>query len=341
MTDTPKICVVIPAYNHEKYIAQAIRSVVTQDIPGLELRILDDGSSDATLDVAEQTLAELKSIESSIDTQENRGSAHTINTLIDSADADYVAILNSDDFYKPGRLRSLLQAAENRDLFFGFTGVEFHGSAKVSDYLLFEDWYRSKYAFSCAMPTCGFALLASNITISSGNFFLSREIFDLAGGFDPNLTLTQDWQFAIKTIRWAEPCLVPNRTLVYRVHDDNTYRKLHDIRIDQSKQALNAFVDWVDERAVNPMAPTPAVWPKFFQFFSRTCAPAFCTDPIGTYFPDSMMNPGDNAESIGSEAENVAIKTLLSVSREIQSGNLLSTEHYLERAAEAWCSDLG
>lgn len=338
MEAPPKICVVIPAYNHEKFIAEAISSVDAQGLSNLELKILDDGSQDASPEVAEMALAACDFVRGTVTTQVNCGSANTLNRLIDSADADYIAILNSDDVYQSGRLKSFLEAANGRKLFFGFSGVLFQDSAMVSDYMLFEDWYRSKLAYACAMPTCGFAVLTANIAITSSNFFFSREVFDLAGGFDPSLTLTQDWQFVIKAIQWVEPLLLPERLLTYRVHENNTYRKLQDTRIEQSQRVLDAFVDWADERVSNPQAPIRQLWPKFFQYFARTCAPAFSTDPIGKFLPDSFLQLADNQEP-KNPADQAAVLKLLATSRELHSQEMQSTGSYLKRAAQIWAAN--
>lgn len=334
MNAPPKISVVIPAYNHQRYIRQAIDSIYAQNWPGIELRILDDGSSDDTVAVAEEALQGLEGISAFLDTQANCGSATTLNRLIDAVDADYVAILNSDDYYCPGRFTALIEASTNSRLFFGFSGVRFHQSAKVPDFALYEDWYRSKFAASCAMPTCGFAIVSANITISSSNFLFSRELFDLAGGFEPSLTLTQDWQFAIKCMRWVEPSLVPERLLSYRVHGDNTYRKLHDLRIEQSTRAFDAFVDWAGKPVPNPLAPTPAIWPRYFQYFASCFTPAFSSKPIAEFLPDELLRLTDLRRGGGSD--EAAVAALVSHFRELQDRPLQDVEVYLARAAAMW-----
>lgn len=336
MKAPPKISVVIPAYNHEKYIGRAIESVGAQNWPGTELRILDDGSTDDTVAIAEQALHRLDRVDGFLDTQANCGSATTLNRLIDAVDADYVAILNSDDFYCPGRFKTLFEARGNSRLFFGFTGVRFHQSAEVDDFALYEEWYRSKFAASCAMPTCGFAVLAANVIISSSNFLFSRDLFDLVGGFEPSLTLTQDWQFAIKSVRWVEPCLVPERLLSYRVHDDNTYRKLHDSRIEQSMQAFDAFAGWAGEPASNRLAPTPLAWPRFFQYFASCFAPAFSPEPIGNFLPERLLQTSPNLLPLGGGLDDAAVVRLVGQFREQQDRPLLEVEAYLNRASTIW-----
>lgn len=108
----PLISVVIPAYNHERYIGDCIRSVVAQDWSRMELLVVDDGSTDGTWRMM-QTLAEearrtgrFERVE--IATQKNQGICATLNRLCEMAQGEAVAVIASDDMYLPGALSSLM-----------------------------------------------------------------------------------------------------------------------------------------------------------------------------------------------------------------------------------------
>ncbi|MBB5755147.1 glycosyltransferase family 2 protein [Prosthecomicrobium pneumaticum] len=285
-----KIAVAIPAYNHAPFIAGALESVFAQNWPELEVHILDDGSSDDTAAVAERTRAKAPvGLSVRIDRQDNRGSARTINRMIDRIDADYVAILNSDDLYAPGRLAAFAARAEGEDLFFGVSGVEFIESGQTEDFSLFSEWYRSKFDRAAQLPTFGFAFVLSNISVTSSNFFFSRALFDLADGFDPALTLTQDWDFALRAVRWTEPVLLPERLLLYRAHPGNTWRRLQGVRREQSEQVLRNFVARSAAPTLNRLAPSPINWPAYLPAFLRICRPVFGDEPLGAYFPPEWL----------------------------------------------------
>ena len=94
------ISVIIPAYNHEKFVGAAIDSVLQQTWTDLELIIVDDGSTDSTADV-------IKGYDDPRITyyyQENKDAYNTINRGIGLAKGDCIAILNSDDINKLNRL---------------------------------------------------------------------------------------------------------------------------------------------------------------------------------------------------------------------------------------------
>jgi glycosyltransferase involved in cell wall biosynthesis len=331
-----RIAVVMPAYNHEAYVGEAIASVLEQDWPDLELHVLDDGSADGTHAVAAAALDRAGKVRCSLARQDNAGSARTLNRLIAGVDADLVAVLNSDDRYLPGRLRHLAGRAGGGDLL-AFSGVAFDLAAEVAPGRSFEDWYRGKLAYALSLPTCGFALVTANLAISSSNFLFSRGLFDRVGGFDPALTLTQDWAFLLRALRWTEPRLDPRRLLYYRSHATNSFRQLMDVRIDQSRAALEAYVDWAEAPAPNRLAPTPANWPRFFQVFARSCAPAFSVDPVGSFLPASLLAASGPARATR-QAEGAALGNLLAASRGRADNLRRGTDELLSIAAEVWQS---
>jgi len=95
----PKAVVLMPAYNQDRYIAQAIHSVLTQvtNFP-FELWIGDDASTDGTRPIAEQYYNQDKRVKL-IGHHTNKGLAHNLSVLWDSSDSDYIAMLEADDLW--------------------------------------------------------------------------------------------------------------------------------------------------------------------------------------------------------------------------------------------------
>jgi len=327
---TPKITVVIPGYNHEDFIGPAIRSVLAQDWPELELHVMDDGSSDDTFAAAEREVDNQTSVRCRVERQENQGSSRTLNRLIERTDTDYVAILNSDDRYATGRLLQFAQRAEAEELFFGISGIDFHEDGECGDLAQFEEWYTSKLQMFYRLPTCGFAQLTGNLSVTSSNFFFSRELFDLTGGFEPGLSLSQDWDFSIKTLRWVEPIFLPEKLMTYRIHPDNTWRRLMDVRRRQCELVLQDYATWAMQHCPNTLAPTPENWPKFYQFFSRVCGTLFSTDPIGNSLPTDLVE-SVTAAGTAAAGDQAALARLLAPAPEFGG-----TDNALEAIAAHW-----
>jgi succinoglycan biosynthesis protein ExoO len=105
----PKVSVIIPAYNTERYIARAIRSVLDQSERNIEVVVVDDGSTDATRQVVEGFADERLRL---FVNERNGGPSFTRNRAIQEASAEWVAPLDSDDWYAPERLERLLRTAD-------------------------------------------------------------------------------------------------------------------------------------------------------------------------------------------------------------------------------------
>lgn len=106
MTDpAPLVSIVIPAYNHAGYLAQAVNSVLAQDYPRIELIVIDDGSTDATPQI-------LRSYEgrAEIIRQENCGQAATLNRGWKMAQGEFLGYLSADDVLEPAAVRAAVKA---------------------------------------------------------------------------------------------------------------------------------------------------------------------------------------------------------------------------------------
>jgi glycosyltransferase involved in cell wall biosynthesis len=96
----PLVSVIMPAYNTARYIREAIDSVLDQDYPSKELIVIDDGSTDGTLEVLRSYGDRITLIE-----QRNQGSAVARNAGLAAARGECIAFLDSDDIWLPGKLR--------------------------------------------------------------------------------------------------------------------------------------------------------------------------------------------------------------------------------------------
>ena len=106
----PTISVVIPLYNHEKYIHATVESVLSQDLKPSEIIIVNDGSTDGSAQIMTDILHRHPDIV--YWSQPNQGAYQAINAGIHRATGDLVAILNSDDCYHPQRLRRCAQVLD-------------------------------------------------------------------------------------------------------------------------------------------------------------------------------------------------------------------------------------
>jgi glycosyltransferase involved in cell wall biosynthesis len=222
-----EVSVVIPSYNHEKYILEAIQSVLNQSHKDIELIVVDDGSTDNSPSL----LSEIKHDRLKIVFQKNQGAHAAINLGLSLANGKYLAILNSDDIYHPQRIEKALEILQKN-----------HQVGLVSSYLEIinaegmhldvKQGYYTCSPWALDKPEKSFrslnilklALLTENYLASTSNFVFPRIIYEKIGGFNP-LRYTHDWDFALRVAREAEIHLIKQPLLKYRVHERNTIRE--------------------------------------------------------------------------------------------------------------------
>ena len=107
-----KVTVIIPAFNAEPYIQQALESVLNQTEQNLEVIICDDCSTDNTVTVI-QSMINIDNRIKLLKNTHNKGPSYSRNRAITEAKGDWIAILDADDFYHKDRLKALLLLAES------------------------------------------------------------------------------------------------------------------------------------------------------------------------------------------------------------------------------------
>jgi len=114
LTEEPLVSVVIPAYNHGKYVVQAIESVIAQTYQNIELLIINDGSTDNTHEqiVGLLQICEQRFVRFEYDNSPNRGLVRRLNHALDWAKGSYFAALASDDAWLPEKTAKQVEGLE-------------------------------------------------------------------------------------------------------------------------------------------------------------------------------------------------------------------------------------
>jgi glycosyltransferase involved in cell wall biosynthesis len=220
----PQASVVVPCYNHEKYVVGALESVLDQTIDSLEVIVVDDGSRDGSIAAMNRLAQSRCDARLRIYGQTNRGAHETLNVALERARGEFVAILNSDDYYAPERLEAMIGELEAEQADFAFSRVAYVDDAG-NDVTLSAgrpSHYLRKQTGHTLFPDLAYALLDFNLTISTGNFVFRRSLYERIGGFKP-LLWCHDWDFALRALRRGKAIYVDRGLYYYRFHDDNSY----------------------------------------------------------------------------------------------------------------------
>ena len=118
-----KVSVIVPIYNAEKYLAQCIDSIINQTHRDLQILLINDGSTDGSLSIAEDFAQRDSRIE--IHTQPNQGQGAARNNGMKYATGEWIAFLDADDYLAPNLYADILSLADNADTIL-------HGYQRVS-----------------------------------------------------------------------------------------------------------------------------------------------------------------------------------------------------------------
>lgn len=161
------ISVIMPAYNAEKYISEAINSVIGQSYPNWELIIIDDSSKDSTLDIIKELLKKDERI-ILLQNKDNKGVSYSRNLGIKKAKYNWIAFLDSDDIWTEDKLYKQVEALnDNTQMDLIYTGSAFIN--RMGDY--------SSYILSVPMRITYYELLKQNL-ISCSSVLIKKELLE-------------------------------------------------------------------------------------------------------------------------------------------------------------------
>lgn len=240
---SPLISVVIPAYNHERFVGEAVKSVLDQSCNDLELIVVDDGSTDQTGEI----------VQGFTDNrihyyfQENQDAFNTINRGIGLAKGTYVSILNSDDVYEPTRLERLLSILKDHTCVCTFSDVipiSDNGVHYSNPQFGWNQWHKKNRDFYFECGDIYTAFLKGNFMVTTSNLFMTADAVQRVGSFC-SLRYLHDYDFIFRMmtafpgqVYYAENL----RLLKYRIHSGNTLGEAAIIGREQDQDLIKKYL---------------------------------------------------------------------------------------------------
>lgn len=256
MRSVPTISVVIPCYNAERYIVATIESVLAQGHPGLEIIVVDDGSSDRSVELVRATFPQVR-----IEQQANQGVAAARNNGIRLAGGAWIAFVDADDIWLPGKLAAQLeQLAANPDCRMSYCAWQVWPSdapRPTPAYLAqlateAGDRARWEGASGWVYPD-----LLLDCVVWTSTVLAQRSLFDEIGGFDPSLRLGEDYDLWLRASRVTPILRIARPYALYRIHPSSiTHSRPSDNH--RAKVIGRALAQWglrsPDGRQADPKA---------------------------------------------------------------------------------------
>ncbi len=231
-----EVSVVMPTYNSEEHIGEAIKSVLNQTFSDWELIIVNDDSTDSTLKIAKEFEKKDKKIRV-ISHRKNKGRAAALNTGINKAKGKYISFLDADDIYFKNKLERQVKFLEKNkqiDMIYGraryFGDVE--GESKVLDSTKVN--LRRKLVEAKAKLETGqkvHKIFGVKGIIASCSVMLRRKVFKKCK-FDENLRNSEDYDFWFQVIGKGFKIKNLNKNFYYyRVHKKGKSRNKKNMLI--------------------------------------------------------------------------------------------------------------
>jgi glycosyltransferase involved in cell wall biosynthesis len=216
MNQRATITVIIPAYNCEQYIAQALDSVLGQTYPAHEIIVVDDGSTDGTRRALDAYGSQIIYIY-----QQNSGAAAARNTGIRRATGEFIAFLDADDLWLPQILELQIDYfAKHPSCGLVYTDMTVFDSSGIIHESV-REW------LGMNMPTgYVFPQLFWETLFCPSSVLCRRECFDAVGLFDSTLRHGDDYQMWLRVARRFEFGCVDKPLMMYRQHAEMLTRKV-------------------------------------------------------------------------------------------------------------------
>ena len=210
----PLVSILIPAYNAEKTIAQTLQSAIAQTWPRKEIIVVDDGSTDRTVEVVRRFGSRVTLVST-----ENRGGQAARNHAYSLCHGDYIQWLDADDLLAPDKLErqlAALQGSDSRKILLSSAWGTFYYRTSRARFIptpLWQDlspieWFIHRFTEYGSMQTCC--------------WLTSRYLADTAGPWDTDLLVNQDGEYFARVVLASEAIrFVPGTGSLYRLSDRN------------------------------------------------------------------------------------------------------------------------
>ena len=242
----PLVSVCIPAYNHEKYIAETIESVINQDYMNLELIIINDGSKDKTDEVIKkyEQKCQKRFVRFEYRNRENKGLSATLNEMVQWSKGKYFTACASDDMFLSTKVSLLVNSLEklSEDYAVAFGNAIFIDDNSNEIYIDVNTGGLSRQEEGTKF-FLDFQVLQRNCDLKTGKNFGSYETL-LIGNYLPAMSFLiklnnikevgawtsgntiEDWEMWLKLSKNYKFAYIDEPVALYRWHENNTVKTM-------------------------------------------------------------------------------------------------------------------
>jgi len=211
----PLITIVIPAFNRERYVARAVESVLSQTYQNIEVIVVDDGSTDGTIKALEPFAGRIHLI-----CQTHRGVSAARNAAIRAGRGQWIAFLDSDDWWKPSKLERQVRLIEKYAVKMCFTRSETDSGELWRDLEEVVSTVKEPGVFYVADAAASTCLALRHPYVQS--LLVEKPLLEAAGLFNESLSNAGDTELIFKLSYYAGYLYLDESLVVIRIGTDNS-----------------------------------------------------------------------------------------------------------------------
>ena len=215
MPRDPRVSVIMASFNHAGFVGQAVDSVLSQSFTDFEFVITDDGSSDATVDVIRGYADPRVQLEVF---PQNRGACHAMNRCIERSKGEYISVINSDDWFLPGKLEAQVEFLDrHRDIAAVFAKpimVDEAGALLDKENNPFGDIFIDDLPDRFAWLRFFFY---HHNALCHPTVMIRRSVYDVVGLYSPSLRQLPDFDMWVRICARYEIRVMPKQLIAFRV----------------------------------------------------------------------------------------------------------------------------
>ena len=219
--NNPLVSVIVPAYNHEKYIIDCIKSVINQTYSNIQIIVINDGSTDSTERVIKEFINSTNSDINFI-SKRNEGICKTLNKGLNLAKGKYISFLASDDMFAPQVIEKEVKFMENnKSIGLVYTDAYFINFNKITNkkYTDYKPIIKKCFKKGIQNKNIYEVLLTDNIILAL-SILIRKECFELLGPFDESIQF-EDYDMWFRIAKEYPIGFIDEPLCYYRIHDMN------------------------------------------------------------------------------------------------------------------------
>ena len=245
---THLVSVIVPSYNHDMFILDALESIACQTFQDFNVYIIDDASTDESVDKILDFIKNHPEISIYLGKHKlNQGAVQTLNHLISITSEKYIALLNSDDIWLPDKLtKQVMFLDRNPDV-----GAIFTQALMTSDGL--EPLPKSKFPFSDVFIQKNRSsgkwlrkLFFDQNCLCHPSILIRKEIYDQIGEYDPRYRQLPDEQMWVRLLKFTKIQIIEKPLVFLRWHNNNTSKINRENTICGINESNNIYLDFFD-----------------------------------------------------------------------------------------------